>query len=219
MKKLVAALVLVLLLGSVAYADRIDVTFKDIKVYVDGALVELEDASGRDVEPFIYKGEVYLPLSAVAEAMDLQYAWNGAKLSAYLGTVPGEKQYLLDVCPPYQTQCVDLYTNENGKSLKMAGKSYTNGFKFWNSGSEKFLLFSLDGKYSKMTFTLGHVDGQHMEDVKFQIFLDGKLAGEYFVPAEGLPKTYSIDLNYALSMKITGVKWIHYAGFADVVIE
>ena len=219
MKKLLAGLLLVVLLMGVACAEKIDVTYNNIKVYVDGVLVDLEDAFGNDVEPFIYNGEVYLPLSAVADAVGMSYSWSGAEMSAYLGGQPGEVQYLLEVCPPYQKNGVKLYTREDGKSFSMAGKSFTNGFVFENTGSDKFLLFNLNGQYEKMTFTLGHVDGKGMEDVTFQIFLDGKLAGEYFVPAEGLPTEYTINLNHALSMKITGVSWIHYAGIAEVVIE
>lgn len=220
MKKCLAVLMACVLLCSAAVAETIEVFYNDIQLYVNGSLTEVYDGNGNYVEPFIYNGNVYLPLPAVAQALGVSYSWDGGTMSAYLGAQPGENQYLLDVCPPYQKSAAELYTTEEGNSFEMAGQSYTNGLKFPNWGGDKFALFNLNGQYSRLRFTVGHVDGEAMEDVTFQIYLDGKLAGEYPVSAEGLPCEYTLDLNHALSMKITGAEnFFHYAGMADITIE
>lgn len=220
MKRFLAVLMACVLLCGAAAAETIEVFYNDIQLYVNGSLTEVYDGNGNYVEPFIYNGNVYLPLPAVAQALGVSYSWDGGTMSAYLGAQPGENQYLLDVCPPYQESAAELYTTAEGNSFEMAGQSYTNGLKFSNWGYDKFALFNLNGQYSRLKFTVGHVDGEAMEDVTFQIYLDGQLAGEYPVSAEGLPCEYTLDLNHALSMKITAAEsFFHYAGMADITIE
>ena len=127
MKKLLSVLVLFgLIMTNFAFADTIDVFYNDISVYINGAKTEFTDSMGNPVEPFIYNGNVYLPLPAVAEAMGVGYSWDGSTMSAHLGVAAGESQYLLDVCPPYQEKRIAYYTTENGKSFSMAGQSYTS---------------------------------------------------------------------------------------------
>lgn len=218
-KRILAVLtVCALFVCGVAWADPIDVFYNGIDVYVNGAKTELWDSNGNAVEPFIYNGNVYLPLPAVAQALGWSYSWDGSTMSAYLGAQPGERQYLLDVCPPYQTQVMDLFTTAEGNSFEMAGQSYTNGLRAY-SRKDSFALFNLDGQYTRLKFTVGHVDGADMRDTAFQVYLDGKLAGEYSVPAEGLPQEYVLDLNNALSMKIAGQNELHVAGMANITIE
>lgn len=222
MKRIISvtcAILMLVLLSSTAFAESIDVLFNDIRVYIDGALTEFRDANGNPVEPFIYNGNVYLPLPAVADAMGVGYSWDGSTMSAYVGTQPGAVQYLLEVCPPYQDAAVNYYTSINGESFQMAGQKYTNGLAFRNSSVDQFALFNLNGQYKTLRFTLGHRDGENMKDTTIHIYLDGKVAGEYIVGAEDLPREYVLNLNHALTMKITGVDWIHYCGMADITIE
>lgn len=221
MKKTLALILAALLaLGAVALADTIDVIYNDIKVYINGALTEFTDAWGEEVEPFIYNGNVYLPLPAVADAMGVGYSWDGSTMSAYLGAQVGEQQYLLDVCPPYQDNYIDYYTTANGESVTLAGQKYTNGIRLRNRSYDSFALFNLNGKYKTLSFTLGHIDGAEMYTSTYQIYLDGRLAGEYTVDPENLPQQYELDLNYALTMKIveTDCRNDEYA-FVDMTIK
>ena len=227
MKKLFSVFTLICLLAiATASADTIDVFYNDISVYINGAKTEFTDAMGNPVEPFIYNGNVYLPLPAVAEAMGIGYSWDGSTMSAHLGVAAGEKQYLLDVCPPYQEKNVEHYTTENGKSFAMAGQSYTNGMMIETSTKASdpygFALFNLNGKYKTLEFTAGHIDGESMHDTTIQVYLDGKLAKEFPVAAEGLPYQASVDLNNALSMKIVVICKYYDAeccGIADIVVK
>jgi len=50
--------------------------FRDIKITIDGQLIEPKDANGKVVEPFIIDGTTYLPVRAVAEAVGYDVSWD-----------------------------------------------------------------------------------------------------------------------------------------------
>lgn len=62
-------------IASIGFAEdlskKIEVTFRDIKLFIDGDKVEV------DAEPFIYKDRVFVPVRFVSEDMGGQISWNG----------------------------------------------------------------------------------------------------------------------------------------------
>ena len=66
----------------------ITVVFRNIKLFVEGALYTPKDASGATVEPFIYNGSVYLPARAVSEALGKTVTWDAATDSVFINTPP-----------------------------------------------------------------------------------------------------------------------------------
>lgn len=52
--------------------------YNNINVTLDGAKLNLKDAKGNAVEPFMFEGTNYLPVRAVAEALGLSVDWVGA---------------------------------------------------------------------------------------------------------------------------------------------
>ncbi|MBQ4556655.1 MAG: hypothetical protein IJA60_03295 [Clostridia bacterium] len=66
-------------------AEQITAVYRNIKLVVDGVLVEPKDANGNVVEPFIYNGTTYLPVRAVATAFEKDVAWDGENAIVYLG--------------------------------------------------------------------------------------------------------------------------------------
>ncbi len=77
---LIAALALALV-PAAAFADG-----EDIRIYLDGKLVELTDANGNPVTPIIIDGTTYLPVRAISSAMDLTVVWSDAARSIYLSS-------------------------------------------------------------------------------------------------------------------------------------
>ena len=138
----------------------IDVMFDNIKIYMDGELVEPKDANGQTVEPFVYNGTTYLPVRAVSNAIGKDVSWDGVEKVVYLGAKPGSTENWLDVCGPYQYRNGTEYLLSDNKYFTMSGKKYTNGFTLgqWDSNAEA--LFNLNGKYNTLSFTVGHVDGK-----------------------------------------------------------
>ncbi len=201
-KTILFIMALTLLLPTLALAETktIDVTTGDITIMVNGEKINITDSYGAAAEPFIYNGQVYVPLDNLADVLDKSYQWDGASMTAYLGVLPGEKQYLLDVCPPYEAKDVKQFTLSNGKSFSMANQSYTSGI---SMEVDAYALFNLNGAYESMTFKFGHVDGTTMKDGILSIFLDGDLVEKIELGAENLPKDVTIALNHALSMKFS----------------
>lgn len=199
-KTMLLVLVLALLLPAAALAEAktIDVTTGDITIMVNGEKINITDSYGSAAEPFIYNGQVYVPLDNLADALDKSYQWDGANMTAYLGVVPGEAQYMLDVCPPYETKYVKEFTLSNGESFFMANQSYTSGI---SMAMDAYALFNLNGAYESLTFKLGHIDGTTMMNGALSIFLDGNLVEKIELGAEELPQDVTIALNHALSMK------------------
>ena len=166
------------------------ISYQNIKVVVDGVPVSINQQQ----EPFIYNGTTYLPVRAIGDAFGKNVSWDGGSKTVYIGENPNQKNYLMTVCPPYETDSVS--TNE---TFKMGGKTYANGFKTYDSLSKAF--FNLNGKYSVMAFDLGHVDGA-ARNLEVRVYLDGNLTETIEMGKEELPKHYTIALNNALQLKI-----------------
>lgn len=213
--------------GSIAYArtgsEFIEAVYNDIKIYVDGILINPKDPDGNAVEPFIYNGTTYLPVRAVGEAVGKQVSWDGATNSVYLGEVPGQVTYLTDVLEAYSSEGYTKYTN--GENFNMGGTKYTNGFilEGYNGIVIGEAIFNLNGKYKSITFDVGHVDGSDQRDASFQIYVDDKLIDEYTVGYGDLPQKITIPLNYALKLQFirTNCSGIHVAsvGFGNITLE
>lgn len=75
-------LVLVLSSASVCFAatgqQKIDASYNNIKVSVNGTVVTPKDAAGNTVEPFIYNGTTYLPVRAVSSVLGNDVSWDNA---------------------------------------------------------------------------------------------------------------------------------------------
>ena len=58
--------------------------YNNIKISVNGAMITPRDANGTVVEPFAINGTTYLPVRAVAEALNCSVTWDGSNSTAYL---------------------------------------------------------------------------------------------------------------------------------------
>ncbi len=129
-------------------------------------------------------------------------------------TLPIDNQYLLTVCPPYQT--AGYHTPP---TFNMAGTVYANGFTLDCHGGSA--LFNLNGKYSKLEFDLGYTDSNNRADCNVNIYLDGQLIENVVMGYEDLPQHIVIPLNGASQLKIENVNYGNMAvyGFANVIVH
>lgn len=234
MKKTLQGIVAGLLIGSIgtcgiAYAksgmETITVQYDNIKVYKDNVLCDLKDANGKKVEPFIYNGTTYLPLRGAANLADLGVTWDGKTKSVHLwDEMTASETYLMEVCPPYETTLKKVLQSE-GQSFQMSGQRYSNGIDALAVNSEKgYALFNLNGQYSSMEFTYGHIDNSKLHDAILAFYVDGELVEEIDVPAEGLPQTTSVPLNHGLQLKIMAYTekyniWEPHIGIANIIVK
>ena len=54
-----------------------ELTYKEIEVVLDGKKLILLDPNGQEMEPFEYKGDLYLPIMSLADPLGLRMEWNG----------------------------------------------------------------------------------------------------------------------------------------------
>lgn len=124
----------------------------------------------------------------------------------------------MDVCPPYQAKRYEEYTTKNGSSFTMSGTKYTNGFVL--TYSDGYALVNLNGNYSSMTFSMGHVDGSYDADTTVNFYVDGELVSDVLVEGKGIAKKYTIPLRNGLQLKITREGGSSaYTGFGNITIE
>lgn len=65
-----------------------EIEYQDIKISLDGVVLDLRDAKGNVVEPFKFGGTNYVPARALAEALGLTVAWDGATSTVVLTSSP-----------------------------------------------------------------------------------------------------------------------------------
>ncbi len=70
--------------------QQIEISYEDIKVYLNGELLELEDADGNIIEPFSCNGSIYLPLRAITEALGLTPSYEAGSHRVNLNSSNGQ---------------------------------------------------------------------------------------------------------------------------------
>lgn len=93
---LVAVLILSIALPTVASSEKqANLVYNDIKITVNGERIIPKDANGKTIEPFIIDGTTYLPVRAVAEALNLDVSWDANTSTAILrGAEPVEMTWI-----------------------------------------------------------------------------------------------------------------------------
>ncbi|UMY99907.1 fibronectin type III domain-containing protein [Roseburia rectibacter] len=84
--------------------------------------------------------------------------------------------YLVDTYEPYNSYNYEAYTN--GNYFKMGGKEQKKSFTLGQDSSwdEKFANFNIEGKYNKLTFKVGKMDGAgNHGDFDVKIYSEGQL--------------------------------------------
>ena len=84
---MVTMLLIMTMIGSASATRGVvqkEIEYQDIKISLDGVVLDLRDAQGNPVEPFKFGGTNYVPARALAEALGLTVAWDGANSTVVL---------------------------------------------------------------------------------------------------------------------------------------
>lgn len=220
----------IIITGGIVFASHgsqtIEAVYNNIKIFVDGVMVEPKDANGNAVEPFIYNGTTYLPVRAVGEAIGKKVDWDGRTQSVYLGLIPNSINYLLDVVKPYQKNesYIEFDYSNNPQigwhaSITMGGKKYNKGFKLGTSNGGGYAIFNLDGKYTEVTAIFGIDDGYDKGNSNIEIWKDGKMYNTITAKTQTLPKEIKIDVTGVLQLKLTHSDAVSDVAFGEVTIK
>lgn len=162
--------------GIVTYASNFgtlrDVRMGGVRIVVDGKELHPTDANGNTVEPFIYNGTTYLPVRAVADAMNKAVYWDGPEFTVYLGEMDGELEY--------PTARIDELTSISHEPLLTDElyDNYGNRYKsaLINEYKHTYLEYLLNMKYSRFKGTLYVPQGITSDDsIYLTIEADGKI--------------------------------------------
>lgn len=174
----------------------------EIKLYVDNQLVELKDANGSIVKPFIKNGTTYVPLRAVSQALGCWVRWNGQSktVSIYMKEVPPDGVTMSELIPYEVDWQTETYYENNGDRLEIDNNYYTNAlnFKFYDG----YAIFNLDSKFDTVTMTVGGYYGWNNRDTTISYIVDGTIVDTYTVTQNSNIEEISIDLNKGNQLKI-----------------
>lgn len=96
LKGFVSGILVASFLGTTVFATpiqkQITATYDNIKLYVDGKLVQVRDSNGNNIEPFIVNGSTYVPIRTVGQAFNKEVAWDEERSSVYIGKQPTIEQ-------------------------------------------------------------------------------------------------------------------------------
>lgn len=142
---MIAMLVIVCLVNTAAATFRKitkELEYKDISVTLNGQKLDLRDAQGGIVEPFIFDGTNYLPVRALAEALGLSVAWDGNTNTIVLTSSPTSSQPSSQTNAPQATPPVNTPENVPDGWLKVDGSAA-----FLVEGAAKGKVIYRNGEY------------------------------------------------------------------------
>ena len=180
---------------------NIQATYTGITIVADGAEVRTES------EPFVDSdGVTYVPVRAVAEALDREVTWDEKTNTIYIGAVPGEESWM-KILPPYTVDGSLAYAlnGDNEKnSFTVAGQSYTEGVYLEHSDTEDSAsaIWYTQGKYQSITFRIGHVDKSGNNNAVVTVYLDGKKLASMEMTWDTPPKMLRIPLSKSENIRI-----------------
>ncbi|MDO4562577.1 MAG: RICIN domain-containing protein [Clostridia bacterium] len=86
MKKFLSAILVLCMIFSVTAAFAAG---EDVKIVIDGEELIPTDAFGRTVSPIIENGSTFLPVRAIAKALNVSISWDGATKTVFIGSTGG----------------------------------------------------------------------------------------------------------------------------------
>lgn len=197
--------------AATAFADPVSkgitAVYNDIKIFVDGNLVKPTDAGGKSVEPFAYEGTTYLPVRAVAQALNQPVSWYGSTNSVYIGVNPNGTA-LTDLKYARADNYVEVYDSSNPMQTALAGKIYSTGIYFsadWTGGKVHGVDYNLDSKYERLTGDFGIDDKYKDRDTScaLVIFADEEEIYRSSQTKAGDVVNVDIDVKGVKKLKIT----------------
>lgn len=234
---LTAVMVIGLAVSAMAanYNKNVNVTYRDIKISINGNYFTPKDGNGRTVEPFIYEGTTYLPVRAVSEAVGYNVTWDNNTSVVYLsnggsgnanngstGNAAPPTVNLVDTIAPYKItgHYSAYYPSSGSDSLTMGGTNYKNSFELGqNYGNESEAQFNLGGRYTLLSGIAGATDGSRLNCV-LEIYGDGNLLKSVDIISGNLPANFSVNVAGVSQLSfVSDVSHDTWVGVADLKIQ
>jgi hypothetical protein len=196
---------------------NISVTFRNIRLVVNGELITPRDGAGNIVEPFIFEGTTYLPVRAVGEAFGMPVEWDGNTSTVYVGPRGGGAVPVLPVAYSWLDHMPHLnHQNSHSRHTLTSweagnrsndGTVFNRGIVFSQNHSfqlntEQSIEIPLNALYSTFEGTLVS-NSSGTNSAQIQIYGDGRLLyTSPMISAATLPIPFSIDASNVLMLRI-----------------
>lgn len=140
-----------------------------IRIVVDGQEIHPTDANGKEVSPMIYNGTTYLPVRAVASALDKAVYWDGPSYTVYLGKMNGTLEYPTVMLKDL-TNISGYAANETDKLVDNYGNTYTTAIdnvKGLGTSGTPFAEYLTNMQYSRLKGTIYVPEGSISDETVF----------------------------------------------------
>lgn len=112
------------------------------------------------------------------------------------------------------------YTEKiNSDYMQMGGNKYYNGFQLGDGYEISYALFNLNGKYNKITCTIGHIDESGEADKTLLVIGDNTIIETIEINYQSLPKEYTINVKGINQLKFERIVGTTQTGIANIVIQ
>jgi len=183
-----------------------------VRVNLNGQLLQFD----ADSQPFTMGGRTFLPVRALADALELPVDFNPATNTVYLGNrFAGQRQALNIAAPSFDnggTGPSDSFRNTTltvVDSVAMGGAAYQNALSFNFTANQsnphdgyRFSLHNLNSQFRMLTGYVGRVDGTGMSDGLIRFIGDGSLLSEYDLRATNMPIPISVFVEGVSQLRI-----------------
>jgi len=162
-KKLVASIAGVSLLVGVSTGVYAGANLQEIKAYlngdlkvrVNGTVAQLNDEQGKAILPITYEGSTYLPVRAVANALNVAVDYDAANQEVILGEKVNGTPLNAEKFNDY------MYTKDPAQTT-YNNKNYKEGFYYHGSGAPTIII-TPDKKYQKLHLKIAAIDKELTE--------------------------------------------------------
>lgn len=168
-----------------------------VQVSLDGQVLQLPD----DSQPFIMGNRTFLPVRAIADAVNLPVDFDASANMVHLGNRhAGLRRPLREAAPHFNSS--NRIQAETTASL--GGVTHQNAIRFdVNDSGTGFTTHNLDGQFRNLTFTFGGVDGAPNRNTTLRIIGDGVTLLEQTVNSNALPIQESVFVEGVRELRIT----------------
>lgn len=158
---------------------QIAAIFDNIRIVVDGKQITPTDSNGNTMEPFKYKGNIYVPICAAEEALDKKLSWDENTKTVYI-----------------DSKNLDSSSQQNISSNTDKNSSITEEHKpfFDKNKLHSKWGINLDGNHRKMTGTLYIDKLSNIKTVHLDIYGDENFIKSYTLKAGEKPILINEDL-------------------------
>ena len=180
--------------GSTRALRQMGITYRNIRIFLNGEELSLVNANGDTVEPFILNSNssVYLPLRIIGEALGLNVHWDGVANTVSLKQAKSYTVSFVD----YDGKLLDTQTVAEGRAAAAPADPSREGYIFmgWDCSFNKIVSdLTVTACYEKY-----NPDEEYEGELSFSLSSDGKsyivsgcpdTAEEVSIPAvyKGLP--------------------------------